>query len=152
MRSFWQIGDAMSILKTLKTSKKTRVFSGNPLQSKRYKLLRGLEQQQQVAKAVMAGGEYTATRLVTQPNADGMLERVEVPKRVRKWFWSDADGIWHMQVRYGARVLTLNNKNDTAIEFGDLGKLGDTIEAIKQAVNAGEFDNQLETIKFRNSD
>ena len=57
-----------------------------------------------------------------------------------------------MQVRYGARVLTLNNKNDTAIEVGDLGKLGDTIEAIKQAVNAGEFDHQLETIKFRNSD
>ena len=57
-----------------------------------------------------------------------------------------------MQVRYGARVLTLNNKNDTAIEVGDLGKLGDTIKAIKQAVNAGEFDHQLETIKFRNSD
>ena len=141
----------MSILKTLKTSKKTRVFSGNPLQSKRYKLLRGLEKQQQVAKAVMAGCDYTETRLVTQPNADGMLERVEVPKRVRKWFWSDANGVWRMHVRYGARVLTLNNKNDTAIEVGDLGKLGDTIEAIKQAVNAGEFDNQLETIKFRNS-
>ena len=60
-----------------------------------------------------------------------MLERVEVQKRVRKWFWSHADGVWHMQVRYGARVLTLNNKNDTAIEVGDLGKLGDTIEAIK---------------------
>ena len=49
-------------------------------------------------------------------------------------------------------MLTLNNKNDTAIEVGDLGKLGDTIEAIKQAVNAGEFDNQLEAVKCKNRD
>jgi hypothetical protein len=72
------------------------MFSGIPWQSKRYKLLRGLEQRQQVAKAVMADGEYTATRLVAQPSADGMLEHIKIPKRVRKWFWSNADGVWHM--------------------------------------------------------
>ena len=32
----------------------------------------------------MAGSEYTATRLVTQLNSDGMLVRVEVAKRVKK--------------------------------------------------------------------
>jgi hypothetical protein len=40
-------------------------------------------------------------------------------------------------------VLTLNSKNDTAIEVGDLSKLDNRIDAIKQAVNAGELDTQL---------
>ena len=77
-----------------------------------------------------------------------MAERIEqaVERRLRKWYWRNADSTWFMEVRYGNRALKLSGEN-TAIEVGEREKLTEVIGAVKDAVMAGELDKILAAAK-----
>lgn len=136
----------MSLLAQLKltTVKKSNQLS--PVMQRRSKLLAKLGEQMQLAQAKASGSVYAPTKLRIITDAEsGERKTVQVPKRIKPW-WFEANGKTCIAVRYGAKVLTLGGKGQTAIELADDGDLVPTLELIKQAVCAGELDTQLQAV------
>jgi hypothetical protein len=132
---------AITALKLVSSDKKQTL---TPIAQKRAKLMKGLHEQLQAAKAKLDGQIYAPvrTKWIRNP-ATGEKRAVEAPKRVKEWFWIAEGGKVHMTVRYGARTLELA-KGRNAVELETLDALPETIEAIKQAVQSGELDAQIE--------
>jgi hypothetical protein len=72
----------------------------------------------------------------------GEYTEAMVSRKPRAWYWTADDGKIYLNLRYGTRVLELA-KGKSAIEVGERKQLVPTIEALKQAVAAGEVDTQL---------
>ena len=71
-----------------------------------------LWEQIQLAQAHLAGKQFTTTRFQTVRDEDGVRRSVEVPKRVRAWWWNSDNGIQvkqaiadvvHKRATYGYR-------------------------------------------------
>jgi len=79
-----------------------------------------------------------------------MRRQVEMPKRVRPWWFVTDTGKLALSVRYGVKVLELA-KGKVAVEVGSEKDLVPTLELIKRAVEAGELDAQIEVaaVKLR---
>lgn len=86
-------------------------------------------------------------RWVKDPETGERVRR-EVPLRLRRWWWKDEKGGLMLDVRYGNKRIELAPKKP-AIEVGDTDKLVPTPETIKEAVIAGELDQQLAAAKVR---
>ena len=95
----------MSTIATLKLSatKKSQVM--NPAAQRRNKLCKKLWEQIQLAQAHLEGKEFTTTRFRTVTDQDGLRRSVELPKRVRAWWWNGDNGKIALNVRYGAKVV-----------------------------------------------
>jgi hypothetical protein len=79
---------------------------------------------------------------VTDP--DGLRRSVELPKRVRAWWWNVDNGKIALNVRYGAKVVEIA-KGKSTIEVAAQTDLIPTLELLKRAVEAGELDTQIES-------
>ena len=90
------------------------------------------------------------TRFLSVTDPDGSLRSVEVPRRVRGWWWTTDTNKLALNIRYGARKLEIS-KGKSAIEMATASELVPTLELIKQAVEAGELDAQIEAaaVKLR---
>lgn len=132
----------MSILKTLKLTSATPTNPSPSESSFRDKPLRYLSEQKALAEAQISGTEFTATRKVTRTNEAGEKVRVEVPRHVRKGWFTDASGKMFFQLRYGSRPIELA-KGMNAIEVEGLADVPVIIGSIVNAINAGELDPQL---------
>jgi hypothetical protein len=119
-----------------------------PAVQRRNKLNKKIAEQIQLAQAHLAGTNYTGTRLRTIRDDDGIRRMVEVPKKVRAWWWNAENGKIALNVRYGARVVEIT-KGKTAVEVATPNDLIPTLELIKKAVDAGELDIQLETASVK---
>ena len=73
----------------------------------------------------------------------GCRKQMETTKRVKQWLFTADNGKLTMNVRYGARVIELA-KGKSSIEIGGIDQIVPTLELIKQAVEAGELDAQIE--------
>jgi len=135
----------MAIIASLKVTNADRPRQQPVIVQRRNKLINALHDQLELARAEAEGREYLKTRRrhvknpVTGEYADAMVSR-----RPRTWFWTADDGKLYICLRYGTRVLELA-KGKSAIEVGDKRQLVPVIEALKQAVAAGEVDQQLTT-------
>ena len=83
---------------------------------------------------------------VTDP--DGSRRSVEVPRRVRAWWWTTDVNRLALNIRYGARKLEIS-KGKSAVEMATAADLVPTLELIKQAVEAGELDAQIEAAALK---
>jgi hypothetical protein len=111
---------------------------------RRNKLSNKLWEQLQLAKAHAGGETYTPTRLRSVKDPDtGIRKDIEVPKRVKPWWFVADSGKVCLNVKYGARVLELS-KGKSAVEVAGPQELIKTLEAIKSAVDSGELDAQIE--------
>jgi hypothetical protein len=138
----------MSTLAVLKLSTTKKSQSVTPAVQRRNKLNKKIAEQIQLARAHLAGTSYTSTRLRTIRDDDGIRRMVEVPKKVRAWWWNAENGKIALNVRYGARVVEIT-KGKTAVEVATPNDLIPTLELIKKAVDAGELDIQLETASVK---
>ena len=138
----------MSTLAVLKLSATKKSQSVTPAVQRRNKLNKKISEQIQLAKAHLAGTNYTSTRLRTIRDDDGIRRMVEVPKKVRAWWWNAENGKIALNVRYGARVVEIS-KGKTAVEVATPNDLIPTLELIKKAVDAGELDIQLESASVK---
>ncbi len=135
---------ATSILSTFRftTAKKTVQLS--PVQSRRAKLCKKLDEQIAIAKGNQSGTLYVVNKISTVVNANGEEEVVEVAKRLKEWWFATDSGKLALTVRYGSRTLALNAKGMTAIEVADLDELITVIGKLKVAVDAGELDAAMD--------
>ena len=138
----------MSTLATLKLSSTKKSQGLSPLLHRRIKLGKKLWDQIQLAQAHLAGKQFTTTRFHTVRDEDGVRRSVEVPKRVRPWWWNSESGKIALNVRYGARVVELA-KGKSTIEVATPVDLIPTLELIKKAVEAGELDKEIETASIK---
>ncbi len=79
-------------------------------------------------------------RWVTIKNGSKTL--IDAPKRIKRWWVTDATGNCLFAIRYGSKVLEIE-KGKTAVVVGKPDQLVPTIETIITAINAGELDGQL---------
>ncbi len=90
------------------------------------------------------------TRFRSVMDPDGSRRSVEVPRRVRAWWWTTDTNKLALNIRYGARRIEIS-KGKSAVEIATAAELVPTLELIKQAVEAGELDAQIEAaaVKLR---
>ncbi len=140
----------MANLSTLKLSAAAKPTGVTPAQFRRNKLSKRLWEQIELARAQAAGNTFTVKRFRTLKQDDGSRRSVEVPKRVRQWWWLTENNKLAMNLRYGARAVELA-KGKTAIEIASVDDLVPTLEILKKAVEAGELDSQIElaSVKLR---
>lgn len=140
----------IAFLQSLKVTAAKKTVSNNPQVHRRMKLARKLWEQIQLAKSQADGIQFTMTRFRSVTDPDGSRRSVEVPRRVRAWWWTTEANKLALNIRYGARKLEIS-KGKSAVEIATAAELVPTLELIKQAVEAGELDAQIEaaTIKLR---
>ena len=132
----------MAILKQLNFSAMPAFRHMTHEQHRRNKLVTALNEQKAMAEANRDGHEFSATKRKWQKEEDVTKKLVEAPKRLKRWWVSDANGNCLLSVRYGNKVLELE-KGKAAIVVGKNDKLIPTIETLISAVNAGELDSHL---------
>jgi hypothetical protein len=135
----------MAIIASLKVTNADRPRQLPVIVQRRNKLINALHDQLELARAEAEGREYLKTRRrhVKNPVTGEYAEAV-VSRRPRTWFWTANDGKVYISLRYGTRILELS-KGKSAVEVGEKRQLVPVIEALKQAVAAGEIDAQLTT-------
>ena len=99
-----------------------------------------------MAKAVQSGTEFLPVKIRSvRDDATGEMRKMEIPKRLKPWWWPSDNGKLNITVRYGARTLeVIEGKN--AIETDNIAGVITTLEVLRAAVDAGELDGRIEAI------
>ena len=136
----------MSGLSALKFVASKPQQGNSPKHARRLKLSNKLREQIQMAKAVQSGTEYVPVRIRSvRDEATGGTRKVEVPKRLKPWWWASENGKLFITVRYGARTLeVVEGKN--AIETENIAGVITTLEVLRSAIDAGELDTRIEAV------
>jgi len=138
----------MTILEKLTLSDKTQAaVMTSPEARIRRKMLDAIDIQIAAADAQANGETYIrrAPRWITDPES-GERVRKDVPVRFRRWWWSDDTGNLMLDVRYGNRRIELKPGKPT-IEVGSADNLLPTLQAVREAIVAGELDTLLMAAK-----
>ena len=136
----------MSGLNALKLVQAKREKGNSPQHARRQKLSTKLAEQIQLAKAQQSGTEFSPVRVRTiKDEATGQSRKVEVPKKLKPWWWTDDKGKLCITVRYGARTLEIvEGKN--AIETDSIADVITSLQVIRSAVDAGELDKRIDAV------
>ena len=136
----------MSGLNALKLVQAKREKGSSPQHARRQKLSTKLAEQIQLAKAQQSGTEFSPVRVRTvKDEATGQSRKIEVPKKLKPWWWTDDTGKLCITVRYGARTLEIvEGKN--AIETDNIADVIASLQVIRSAVDSGELDKRIEAV------
>ena len=135
----------MSSLSSLKFVQAKRPTQMPAVQVRRNKLIGKLHHQIQLAKALSRGESYAPLRLRSfKDKYTQETKKLEVPMRVRQWWFVAENGNVVLQVKYGSKVIDIQ-KGKNSIEVKDGNHLIDVLESIKNATLAGELDTQIES-------
>ena len=131
-------------ISALKLISAKRSYTQQPIQQRRSKLSKRIWEQIELANARTENKEYAPTRFKSYKSSDGTINTVEQRKRVKQWWWEQANGKIALSIRYGSKVIALNAKSN-AVEVNTMTDLINALNVIKVAVEAGELDTQIET-------
>ena len=136
----------MSGLSALKFVANKPQQGSSPKHARRQKLSNKLQEQIQMAKAIQAGSEFVPVKIRNVIDQEtGETRKLEVPKRLKPWWWPSENGKMCITVRYGARTLeVIEGKN--AIETENISGVITTLELLREAVDAGELDARIDSI------
>jgi hypothetical protein len=136
----------MSGLSALKLVTSKRQQGNSPQFARRQKLSNKLDEQIQLAKAQQSGTEFSPVKIRTvKDEATGESRKVEVPKKLKPWWWTGENGKLCITVRYGARTLEIvEGKN--AIETDSIADVITSLQVIRTAVDSGELDKRIEAV------
>jgi hypothetical protein len=126
----------MAVLKSLSFTAVPK-FSGNPVFSRRAKLIERLEEQKSLLN------DPTFTRNVQRwVKVNGEKQPVEKKQRISPWWRSDLNGHYVMSIKFGARPVEFE-KGKAGIAVPNKEKLPGVIDTLIAAVRAGELDEHL---------
>ena len=114
-------------------------YSNNSFLKRRRKLIAKIDEQILLA----TDSNYRPTKTKWVHNEDGTERKLEIPKRVRRWWCEQQGGTILLTIRYGNKVIELE-QGKHAIELSSKAELEPTLQSIKKAVDNGEFDTLLE--------
>ena len=113
----------------------------DPVIARRDKVIAALEEQALVLAAALEGQDHIKLRSKWMINDQGERVLVRTQRRVKPWFFAQ-DGGWYVQCRYGARVISVDGKNN-AVFVTALKDVGPVLDAFVAAATAGELDTVL---------
>lgn len=123
----------------LVTSKKS--LKASPIVHRRNKLVAKIHEQLELCEAKMNGQLYAPKKLRTYINKQtGERMTVEGVKRIKEWHWTAPDGLIHLSVKYGSKVLPLAADGSNAIVCANKDALVQVLKTLKIAVLDGELD------------
>ena len=129
----------MALLNSHKLTLYKRTNRNNSFLKRRSKLIAKIDEQILLA----TDSNYRPTKTKWVHNEDGTERKLEIPKRVRRWWCEQQGGTILLTIRYGNKVVELE-QGKNAIELSSKAELEQTLQSIKQAVDKGEFDTLLE--------
>ncbi|WP_395664183.1 DUF6641 family protein [Aestuariivirga sp.] len=132
----------MSKLKSLQFVSVPKSFSADPTLARRNKFLTQLEQQLALAQ----NESYVVHRQRWVKQQDGSKQLVESPKRVKRWWRTDAAGNCFFILRYGNKLVPIAD-GKSAIAVGERSNLAAVIEMVIAATKDGELDGAFEDAK-----
>ena len=135
----------MSALSGLKLVSAKRPQQASPIVLRRNKLSKHIFEQIELAKNLADGKTYAPIRMRTVTDKlSSERKTVELPKRIKQWWFVADNGKVCLQIRYGTRVLEIA-KGKNSIEIANGAELLSSLEIVKKCVENGELDAQIET-------
>ena len=135
----------MSTLSTLKLVAVKKPLHIPVIELRRRKLSTKLWEQIQLAKSQIDGTPFVVMKFRSLVDREtGLRKQVELPKRIKPWWFVSDSGKVCFSVRYGSWTIELA-KGKPSVEVASAEDLVRVIETVKQAVEAGELDAQIET-------
>ena len=136
----------MTVLANLKLVNAKRPVHLSPVVQRRNNVAKRIYEQIELAKSKLEGKAFSPMRQRTIKDAEtGLNKTVSVPKRVKEWWFTSDSGKLCLSLRYGAKVVEIA-KGKTAVELPSEKELVATLEILKQAVESGELDAQIEAV------
>lgn len=134
----------MSVLSNLKLVDVKKPRNMPAIVVRRNKLSSRLWEQIQLAKSQLEGTQFVVTKFRSVKDREtGLVKQVEVPKRIKPWWFQSNEGKVCFSVRYGSWTIDLaKGKPSVEVESGE--ELVKALTTIKIAVEAGELDTQIE--------
>ena len=129
----------MAFLNSHKLTLYEPINRNNSLLKRRRKLIAKIDEQILLA----TDSNYRPTKIKWIQNEDGTERKLEIPKRLRRWWTEQLGGTILLTIRYGNKVIEFE-EGKNAIELSSKADLEPTLQSIKQAVDDGEFDKLLE--------
>lgn len=134
----------MSTLDSLKLTTAKKPTHIPSVMIRRNKLSRKLWEQIQLAKSQIEGTQFVVKKYRSFIDKEtGLRKQIEVPKRIREWWFRNEAGKVCISIKYGSRILELA-KGKPSIEVASGNELIKALELVKQAVEIGELDTQIE--------
>ena len=134
---------SLAALKFVSSKRPTQIPA---VQIRRNKLVAKLHEQIQLITAKKDGVHFAPLHFRSVRDRDtGEIKRIELPKRIRPWFFTSDNGKICVQIKYGSKVIDVSGKNKPTIELANTDDLIKTLELIKTATLAGELDAMLES-------
>ena len=135
----------MSTLSTLKLVAVKKPSHMPAIVIRRNKLSSKLWEQIQLAKSQLDGTPFVVMKYRSMVDREtGLRKQVELPKRIKPWWFQSEQGKVCVSVKYGSWTIELA-KGKPSVEVANAQDLIKTLETIKSAVEAGELDAQSET-------
>ena len=133
---------ALSTLKLVAVKKPTHMPA---IVIRRNKLSSKLWEQIQLAKSQMDGKPFVVMKYKSVKDKEtGLRKQMEVPKRIKPWWFQSEQGKVCVSVKYGSWTIELA-KGKPSVEVSSGEDLIKALESIKSAVEMGELDAQIET-------
>ena len=129
----------MTVLDTLNFVAFNPLANNNPIAVRRRKLIAKIDEQILLA----TDKAYTPTQQKWVTDADGNQRKVEVAKRVKRWWTASVDGKINLVVRYGSKPLEFA-KGKNAIELASEAEVADVLAKVREAAELGELDALIE--------
>jgi hypothetical protein len=113
------------------------------VQVRRNKLSSRLWEQLMLAKSQIDGAPFVVTRFRSFTDREtGLRKQMEVPKRLKPWWFVSEEGKVCFSVRYGSHILELA-KGKMSVQVDSAVDLVKAIEQLKKAVEEGALDAQI---------
>lgn len=110
----------------------------DPKQRVRAKMIAALDQQRASVEAMLRGEAFKPTRQVPVKGQRGAKQERAI--RFSPWYWRNGD-VWFLGLRFGSRPLAVDSK--VAIKVGSEKQLIPVLDVVREAVEAGELDEQM---------
>jgi hypothetical protein len=138
------IGGNMSALTALKLVALKKPVHQPAIVIRRNKLSSRLWEQIQLAKGQLSGTPFVLMKFRSIKDKEtGVRKQVEVPKRIKPWWFQTEEGKVCVSIRYGSWIIELaKGKPSIQVDSGD--DLVKALETVKIAVEAGDLDSQIE--------
>jgi hypothetical protein len=134
----------MSALNSLKLVALKKPTHQPAIVIRRNKLSSHLWEQIQLAKGQISGTPFVLMKFRSVKDAHtGVRKQVEVPKRIKPWWFQTEEGKVCVAIKYGSWTIELA-KGKPSIQVDSAEDLIKALEAVKVAVEAGELDAQIE--------
>jgi len=131
----------MTALSSLQLAISKKAVKASPIVNRRNKLVAKIHEQLELCEAKMNGQLYAPKKLRTYINKQtGERMTVEAVKRIKEWHWTAPDGLIHLSVRYGSKVLPLASDGSNAIVCANTDALIQALKTLKTVVLDGELD------------